>query len=183
MVQNKDIKISVVSPVYCGELLVDVLVQRINASLSLITPYFEIILVDDGSPDNSWQKIEIAASNQQHIKGIKLTQNFGQHNAIKCGLEHCKGEWVVVMDCDLQDKPEEIEKLYSKTQQGYACVFALRDKRNDAALKRFYSWLFYSVLGVVCGIKLDARIANFGIYHHTIVEQATAIPCHSFFSP
>ncbi len=81
----------------------------------------------------SWKRL---AKAQTHIKGIKLSRNFGQHYAITAGLDQARGEWVVVMDCDLQDQPEEIKKLWEKSKQGYDVVFARRGSRKDGYLKK-----------------------------------------------
>ena len=99
--------LSIVSPVYKAEKIVAQLVNEIKNNVTEITQDFDIILVEDGSPDNSWEEIEKQCKIDPRVKGIKLSRNFGQHYAITAGLDHANGEWVVVMDCDLQDKPEE----------------------------------------------------------------------------
>src|ERR1700744_1679973 len=106
--------ISVVSPVYKAEKIVDELVRQLTAELQKITDDYEIVLVEDCGPDNSWEKIKANCAADKHVKGIKLSRNFGQHHAITAGLDHCTGEWVVVMDCDLQDKQQEIGRLYQE---------------------------------------------------------------------
>lgn len=178
-----DMEISVVSPVYQGADLVSLLVERISAVLQKITKHYEILLVDDGSSDSSWKEIAKQVQRDFHVRGIRLDRNYGQHPAIKAGLDHARGKWIVVMDCDLQDVPEEIPNLYQRATEGYDCVFALRDKRRDPFIKRFYSWSFYKVLGLACGIKLDSRIANFGIYSAEMVRAMLALPYHFFFFP
>jgi glycosyltransferase involved in cell wall biosynthesis len=99
--------LSIVSPVYKAERIIPLLVERIEKAVGKITADYEIILVEDGGPDNSWRVIEAITKNNSKLKGIKLSRNFGQHPAIMAGLSQAKGEWVVVMDCDLQDQPEE----------------------------------------------------------------------------
>src|SRR5687767_3259849 len=118
------IHLSIVSPVFRGEKTVLPLVERIKESVREITENFEIILVEDHSPDKSWEKIKEAAGTDRRVIGIKLSRNFGQHYAITAGLDKATGEWVVVMDCDLQDLPEEIPNLYRKAQEGYDIVLA-----------------------------------------------------------
>lgn len=167
---------SVVSPVYEAEDLVNTLVERISKQMTAITENFEIILVDDGSSDGSWQRIEENAQRDARIKGIKLSRNFGQHHAITAGLQASQGEWVVVIDCDLQDQPEEIPKLYQKAQEGYQVVLAQRLQRKDRPAKRFFSWLFYRIFSYLTGIKQDARIANFGIYHRKVISAVNQMP-------
>lgn len=162
--------LSIVSPVYRAEKIVPELVERIRKSVLKITDNFEIILVEDCGPDNSWTAIELECKNDTRVKGIKLSRNFGQHYAITAGLDYAKGEWVVVMDCDLQDLPEEIPCLYNKTIEGYDIVLARRYERQDKFLKRLSSKLFYSTLSYLTGTKQDNSIANFGIYHQKVIK-------------
>src|SRR5687768_16361110 len=114
---SKAIHLSIVSPVYRSSTLVDELVARIRTEAAKLTEDFEIILVDDCSPDDSWSKIEENGKQDACVKGIRLSRNFGQHPAILAGLKHCKGELVAVMDCDLQDNPDEIPDLYRKANE------------------------------------------------------------------
>ncbi len=160
--------LSIVSPVYRAEKILPVLVQRITDAVKLITNDFEIILVDDFSPDNSWAVIEELAKENTTIKAIKLSRNFGQHYAITAGLDHAKGEWIVVMDCDLQDRPEEIPLLYKKAQEGFDIVLARRSVRKDKLLKRLFSKYFYKALSYLTGSEQDESVANFGIYHQKV---------------
>ncbi len=162
--------ISIVSPIYKAENIVDELVKRLILSLKIITEDFEIILIDDGSPDNSWNKIEQNCSKDKRVKGIKLSRNFGQHNAITAGLDYSEGEWIVVMDCDLQDRPEEITKLHRKALEGFDIVLAQRFQRKDNSLKKLASSLFYKSLTFLTGSEQDESVANFGIYNRTVVD-------------
>ena len=132
---------------------------------------FEIILVDDASPDSSWREIERLASIYPEIRGIKLSRNFGQHYAITAGLDHAKGEWIVVMDCDLQDRPEEIPNLYQKAQEGFEVVLASRENRQDGFFKKLSSKLFYRILAWLTGSEQDEKTANFGIYHRKVIQE------------
>ncbi|WP_144604090.1 glycosyltransferase family 2 protein [Algoriphagus algorifonticola] len=163
--------LSIISPVYRAEQLLDQLVEKIMESLASISHDFEIILVDDFSPDNSWNKIEELASKHPQVKGIKLSRNFGQHYAITAGLDHAKGEWIVVMDCDLQDRPEEIPTLYEKAQEGFEAVFAQRVNRKDTFFKKMGSKIFYKTLAYLTGVDQDETVANFGIYHRRLIDE------------
>jgi dolichol-phosphate mannosyltransferase len=162
--------ISIVSPVYKAGTTVSTLVDQVKEEVGKITQNFEIILVEDGSPDNSWQGILAEAAKDKRIKGIKLSRNFGQHYAITAGLDFTKGEWVVVMDCDLQDSPAEIINLLEKAREGNKIVLAKREIRKDSFFKKFTSKLFYMTLTFLTGVKQDASVANFGIYHKDVVE-------------
>jgi len=146
------------------------LVAQVREVLEKITADFEILLVEDGGPDQSWTAIAAEARKDKRVKGIKLSRNFGQHYAITAGLDYAKGRWVVVMDCDLQDRPSEIAALYQKAVEGYDIVLARRMARKDGLLKRMYSRAFYRTLGYLTGSRQDESIANFGIYSHKVVE-------------
>ena len=177
------IHLSVVSPVYgCAEALPE-LCRRLAVALTPITSDYEILLVNDASRDGAWDVICALAAADQRIKGIDLSRNFGQHYAITAGLDFARGDWVVVMDCDLQDQPEEIPKLYQKAQEGFDVVFARRAQRRDHGLKRLSSRLFYRVFDYLTEQHSDPAIANFGIYRHTVIanvrrmrESARAFP-------
>ena len=162
--------ISVVSPVYQAEKILPELIKRIQASVTQITEDFEIILVEDGGTDKSWEIIESLVAKNPCVKGIKLSRNFGQHYAITAGLDKVKGEWIVVMDCDLQDQPEEILKLYTKAKEGFDIVLAKRHNRQDGFFKRLFSKLFYRTLGYLTGSEQDETIANFGIYRKSVIN-------------
>ena len=167
---------SVVSPVYRAENLIGELVRRIQASISTLSESYEIILVDDRGPDNSWVRIAEEAARDPRVHGVRLSRNFGQHKAITAGLEQARGRWIVVMDCDLQDQPEEIPALYRHaTQHNYDLVFARRVERQDSWAKRLGSRAFYSVLSYLTETKQDPAIANFGIYHRKVIQSILAM--------
>jgi dolichol-phosphate mannosyltransferase len=155
--------ISVVVPVYKAELCLDELYRRLKNELESISPKFEIVLVEDCGGDNSWQVIERLAEADRRVRGIQFSRNFGQHYGITAGLDHCLGDWVVVMDCDLQDRPEEIPRLYAKAQQGYDIVLARRGARRDPLLKRVTSRMFYKLFSYLADIDYDAQTGNFRI--------------------
>ncbi len=174
--------ISVVSPVYGCKACLPELCSRITAALEKISADFEIILVNDASPDGSWETIGELAKKDSRVKGINLSRNFGQHYAITAGLEHCHGEWVVVMDCDLQDQPEEIAKLYSKALEGFQIVYGQRIQRRDKWLKRTSSKIFYAIFGYFTNTKQDPSIGNFGIYHKKVIDSIIAMnDYHRYF--
>jgi dolichol-phosphate mannosyltransferase len=162
--------ISVVSPVYRAEKTVAVLVERLSKALESIGQDYEIILVDDGSFDNSWGEISAAAQKNSRVKGFRLSRNFGQHYAITAGLSQASGDWVVVMDCDLQDLPEEIPRLYEAAVAGnYDLVLARRAKRRDPLVRRLISRIFYMIFSYLTETEQDASVANFGIYKKKVI--------------
>jgi dolichol-phosphate mannosyltransferase len=176
-------KISVVSPVYQAEEIIPELVSQIIENVSKIMNDFEIILVNDGSSDNSWTAIAAECKKDNRVKGINLSRNFGQHPAITAGLHYAKGDWIVVMDCDLQDRPDEIPNLYQKAQEGYDSVFAQRIKRQDTFLKRLFSKIFYVIFSYLTGTKQDPTVTNFGIYNRKVVDAILNMKDYIRFFP
>ena len=176
MSPNESVEISVVSPVYRAEKLVEPLVARLRKVLDSLGRSYEIILVEDGSTDTSWEAVARECSTQSHVIGLRLSRNFGQHYAISAGLNRSRGRWVVVMDCDLQDQPEEIPSLLSRALEGYDIVLARRSVRQDGLLKKASSRIFYFVLSYLTGAKLDATVANFGIYSRNVIAAINMMP-------
>ncbi|MEV9616326.1 glycosyltransferase family 2 protein [Aliarcobacter butzleri] len=163
--------ISIVTPVYGCCKSLNNLYKRLNKTLSDITNEFEIIMVNDASPDNSWEAIKELAKKDDRVKGINLSRNFGQHYAITAGLDYANGDWIVVMDCDLQDQPEEIIKLYNKAQEGYDVIFGRRAQRQDSFLKKLGSKIFYKVYDYFTESDTDNTIANFSILNKKVVKE------------
>lgn len=162
-------KLSVVVPVYGCRGSLKNLYSRLRDSLSEISEDFEIIMVNDASPDNAWEVIKELVSQDERVKGINLARNFGQHKAIAAGMDHANGDWTVVMDCDLQDKPEEIIKLYNKAQEGYDAVFGQRINRQHSRRKRWASRAFIAVYDYLTDSKTDPTIGNFSIISKKVV--------------
>jgi dolichol-phosphate mannosyltransferase len=175
--------ISFVSPVYRAEKILDKLVAEIQAAMQLIGVAYEIVLVDDRSPDNSWMVMKKLSENIPQVKSIRLSRNFGQHPAIMAGLSQASGEWVVVMDCDLQDQPKEVVKLYQKALEGYEVVLAKRQKRQDSFLKKMSSKLFSVVYSFFTDTHYDNEVANFGIYHKKVIKAILEISDSIKFFP
>jgi len=121
--------ISVITPVYGCKNCLKFLYESLVTNLSLMTNSFEIIMVNDSSPDGAWEIIVELARKDSRVKGINLTRNFGQHYAISAGLDYASGDWIVIMDCDLQDNPEEIPKLYEKAKEGFDIVVGVSEYR------------------------------------------------------
>ncbi|MBA3462685.1 MAG: glycosyltransferase family 2 protein [Deltaproteobacteria bacterium] len=162
--------ISVVVPAYGCESCLVPLYDALRSALESISPDFEIVIVEDHSPEGDWAVIVSLAEKDPRVRGVKLTRNFGQHNAIAAGLNVAEGDWVVVMDCDLQDGPEEITKLYAKAQEGFECVFGRRVDRLDSTGTVVSSQAFSWVHGKIGGFKPDAAVGNFSIVSRRVVH-------------
>ncbi len=161
--------ISVVIPVYRAEECLDELYKRLMAALESISSNFEIILVEDCGGDNSWKIIEKLAREDSRVHGIQFSRNFGQHYGITAGLDHSHGDWVVVMDCDLQERPEEIPRLYAKAQEGYDVILARCSKRRHPFLKRVASRLFYRLFSYLTDMDKDGGNSSMCIISRKVV--------------
>jgi len=175
------VQLSVVIPVYNESSLIDELVKRVKSNANLITDDYEIIIVDDGSQDNTWNSIENEAKSENRIKGIKFSRNFGHHYAITAGLHSSNGEWVVVMDGDLQDRPEVIPDLYKKAQEGFDVVFVSRQNRPEKLYYRIAQKIFYWILRSLSGLDFDSRQANFSIISKKVVDAFKKFPENARF--
>lgn len=131
--------ISVVIPVYRAEKCLAELYKRLKTSLETITPEFEIIMVEDCGGDGSWPIICELAEADPRVRGIQFSRNFGQHAATICGFAQSKGRWVVTLDDDLEQSPEDIPTLLSKAQQGYALVYGIYPERAHVAWRNVTS--------------------------------------------
>lgn len=174
---------SIVSPVYRAEHILDALVDEIRKTMTEMGHTFEIILVDDRSPDHSWTVMKRLSQTFPEVKSVRLSRNFGQHPAIMAGLSQARGEWVVVMDCDLQDQPKEIPKLYAQTSDGFEVVLARRTKRTDGFLKKLSSRLFSVIYSYFTNVRYDNEIANYGVYHRKVIDAVLTVNDYIKFFP
>ena len=167
--------ISIISPVYKAEFILEKLVFEIQKSMNSMNTSYEIILVDDRSPDDSWEKMKFLSSKFKEVKSVRLSRNFGQHPAIIAGLSIASGEWVVVMDCDLQDQPKEIGNLYNKALEGYDVVLARRENRQDGYFKKLFSKLFSKIFNYLADTQFNNEVANFGIYNTKVIKSVLSM--------
>jgi polyisoprenyl-phosphate glycosyltransferase len=163
--------ISVVTPVYKSEGCLEELYRRLVDALSGITQDFEIVMVEDCGGDRSWDIIRDLAAKDPRVKGIQFSRNFGQHYGITAGLDHCDGDWVVVMDCDLQDRPEEIPRLYAKAQEGYEVVIARRTQNGSPLSRGLTSWAFYRLFSWLADMDYDGQAGNYRMISRKVVDN------------
>lgn len=180
---NSSIKMSVISPVYGAASLLPELVKRIHNTVSKITDDYEIILVEDNSPDNSWEIIKELAISDNSIKGLSLSRNFGQQSALNAGFDIATGDWIITLDCDLQDDPAFIMDLFKEGIKGFDIVFASRVHRKDKLLKKFGSRLFYKILGYLTDTDQDHTIGNFIIYKKEVVKAMSKVGDYHKYYP
>ena len=163
MVKDSDRELSVVVPVYrCDECLRE-LHMRLVPTLREITASYEIIFVDDRSPDGAWNTLNELATEDPHVRALRLSRNFGQQAAITAGLTYSSGEWTVVMDCDLQDPPEVIRQLYAKACDGYEIVLARRTQRQHSLRRRLAARVYQRFLKMFIGVEISSDYGAFSI--------------------
>ena len=164
-------KISVVVPVYgCRNTLKELHERVVKCILSLGCEY-EMILVNDACPYNSWEVLKEIAAHDSNVIAINLSRNFGQYNAIAAGVDISSGDFLVVMDCDLQNRPEDIKKLYEKIIEGYDVVLARRMERKDTLFRKWASLTARKILSFLTESKRDPLTCNFGIYTKDVTNS------------
>lgn len=178
MDSKRSVDISIVIPVYGSKNILPELHERIDAVMQRLQVTFELIFVNDASPDGAWEVIRELAAKDSRVRGINLSRNFGQYPAMTAGLRASRGEWIVVMDCDLQDQPEEIEHMYRKAHEGYDVVVGSRQERHDSFFRLLVSKFFYSTLTYLSGTFQDRTAANFGLYRRCVIEAVLSLPEH-----
>jgi dolichol-phosphate mannosyltransferase len=163
--------LSIVSPVYRSAPIVAPLVEGIVAAASRETADFEIILVEDCGPDDSWACIVAAAAREPRVRGLRLSRNFGQHAAITAGLAHARGRYVVVMDCDLQDDPAYIPALLAKAREGFDVVLTRKDNRQHAAHRNLGARLFSTLFNALSGHRpADPHVGGYSLLTRKVVD-------------
>ena len=172
---------SIIAPLYNEKDNIFEFIARINETVKETVKEFEIIFVDDGSSDGTWSEVEKFAQRQKNIKAIKFTRNFGHHYAISAGLEVAEGLWTVVMDSDLQDRPEAIPELLKEAKKGFDVVFVNRIARKDSRIYLALQKIFYFCLNMLSGIKFDSRQGNFSIISYKVVDAYNKIPENARF--
>lgn len=164
--------VSVVSPVYKARDCLQPLYERLTIVLQTLEGVsdYEILLIEDCGRDGSWELIETLANKDPHLRGVQLSRNFGQHHSITAGLDLCKGDWAIVMDCDLQDAPEDIWDLWKKAQEGYDIVCARRGKRQDPRWRLLSSRVYHLLLENLSGLSYDPEVASFRIISRAVID-------------
>jgi polyisoprenyl-phosphate glycosyltransferase len=163
------IKYSVVIPVYNGEFYLEEVSHRIKNTFEKITDDYELIFVDDGSKDQSWKKLQEIQKKDEKIKIIKLSRNYGQHNATLCGLRNGNGKYLLTLDQDLQHPPEEIPKLIKKIEEGYSLVYGRYRKKKHHWFRNFGSKITNKTLSKIAG--RDFVITSFRIIKKAAIDS------------
>jgi glycosyltransferase involved in cell wall biosynthesis len=176
-------EIAVIIPIYNGRPMLEELCRRLVNSLSAITANFIIVLIDDVAPDNPWPLICELGHRDSRIQGVRLSRNFGQHYALTAGIDVARARWYVIMDCDLQDAPEDIPLLYSKATEGHDLVAGMRRKEGHGFIKRQSSRLFYGLFRALSGIQLESGVGNFRIFSNRVANGFRSMREQMRFAP
>jgi glycosyltransferase involved in cell wall biosynthesis len=165
-----------VVPVYNESQCLPILRKRLAEVLDELKLDYEVILVDDGSTDVSRRVIVEFAREDGRWRGVFLARNFGHQASITAGLEAARGREVIVMDADLQDRPEDIPKLLDKAREGYDIVFARRAKRHGGIFKRLCYWFFYRLLAGLARVKIPVDAGDFAFMTRRVVDTLNRFP-------
>ena len=173
--------LSIVVPIYNEGENISTLFSRCDAAIGSWTPDYELICVDDGSSDDSLKQLISIHQKDSRWKVLSLSRNFGHQAAYLAGLSHCSGQYIAMIDGDLQDPPEILESFYNKLQEGYDVVYAVRKKRKEAWLKRMTYSLYYKIISSIATIRSPLDSGDFCLMRREVLEQMLTMTEHSLF--
>lgn len=173
--------ISVIIPIFNEEEVIEKLFVRCSNSMKEITEDFEIICVDDGSTDSSLERLKACHQIDKRFKIISLSRNFGHQAALLAGLSESSGDFIAMIDGDLQDPPELIKKFYDKALEGYDVVFAVRKKRKEIVFKKFAYWLYYRLLKSVSKVNIPLDSGDFSLISRKVLNEVLRASEQSLF--
>jgi dolichol-phosphate mannosyltransferase len=169
-------KISVIVPCFNEEDVLPKLFDRLGAVIPTWNADYEIICVDDGSRDRTWELLKAQNQKDPHWRSLSFARNFGHQIAVSAGLFYATGDAAVIIDADLQDPPEEIARLLAKWQAGFDIVYAVRQKRKEGWLKRFCYWTFYRLMARLVAFDIPLDSGDFSLMSRRVVETINAMP-------
>jgi dolichol-phosphate mannosyltransferase len=168
--------LSIIVPCYNEEAVLPQLFPRLSAVLDRCTPDYEIVCVDDGSKDSTWQLLQKQHQADPRWRVVSFARNFGHQAAVSAGLWYCTGNAIVIIDADLQDPPEEICRMLDKWREGYQVVYAVRVKRADPVLKQFLAWSFYRVFSSLSSFPVSHDAGDFCLLDRSVVDVLNTLP-------
>jgi len=174
-------QISIVIPVYNESEGIDELYRRTMAAISSFTDSFEIICVDDGSHDTSLSQLIEYHKKDPRFKAVSLSRNFGHQSAVLAGFSVAKGEYIGVMDGDLQDPPEIFERFYNKMNEGFDVVYAVRKKRKEGLVKKFAYWLYYRLLAKISDTNIPLDSGDFCMMSRRVLDRMLTMQEQSLY--
>lgn len=174
---------SVVIPLYNEASVLPELWSRLSAQLEPLEEFWEVVFVDDGSTDGSSIQLQDLAASDRRVKRIRLSRNFGHQAALSAGIDAASGKAVVLMDADLQDRPEAIPTFIAEWQKGHEVVYAQRIKRKETGLRRLGFYCFYRVIDRLSGIPQPMDAGIFSLVDRRVVDQIRGMPEHNRYFP
>jgi dolichol-phosphate mannosyltransferase len=174
--KSAEMKLSLVIPIFNEAIIFEKLKRRLIDVIPSLPSPVEILLVNDGSTDETGALISELCRQDSHFVGVHLARNFGHQMAVCAGLEVTRGAAVAVLDGDLQDPPEILSTFYAKLGEGYDVVYAVRRKRKENPAKRFFYWAFYRLLAAMTPIEIPLDSGDFGIMSRRVVEALKTMP-------
>jgi len=162
--------VSVIAPCFNEAPCLEELVRRLHAVLSRMVEPFEVILIENGSTDDSWELIQALSEKYPSLRSVRLSRNFGYQGAIEAGLRTARGSWVVVIDGDLQDPPEMIPRLWERAKAGYDVVYGIRQKRKEGFLLVLAFRLYYRLLARLSTVKMPLDASEFCIFSERVAQ-------------
>lgn len=163
-------ELSVVIPVYGCEGCLQALCDRLRAAIEPVCSDYELIFVEDRSPDASWEVLQQLAADHGEVRLLRLSRNFGQHAAVTAGLAEAAGERVVVMDCDLQDRPEDIPRLWAEAEKGYEVVLCRRTKRRQSLPRRASARAYHGFRNLLARSDMYTNYTNLSLISRKVVD-------------
>jgi dolichol-phosphate mannosyltransferase len=174
--------LSVIIPVYNEANNIKELATRLNQTLAGLPEDWEVLFINDGSRDGSWEMLEGLAKTDKRIKLINFSRNFGHQNALAAGIDHCQGKAAIIMDGDLQDPPELIPELFAKWKQGYHVVYAQRTSREyEPASKRFFAGVFYRLIKRITSLDMPLDTGDFRLIDRRVIDILKNLPENNLF--
>jgi glycosyltransferase involved in cell wall biosynthesis len=168
--------ISIIVPCYNEEAVLPALFDRLGAAAASWGTEFEVICVNDGSRDRTWELLTAQHRKDPRWKGLSFARNFGHQTAVSVGLHHSSGDAVVIIDADLQDPPESISKLIAKWREGFEVVYAVRTQRRDPLLKTILAWGFYRVIGAMVPFRIPRDSGDYALLDRVVVDVMNSLP-------
>ena len=173
--------LSIILPSYNEEKMIPIAAKRLGDILSPENIDYELVFVDDGSKDSTWQQIQSVAAEDSHVVGVHFSRNFGKEAAMFAGLEEAKGDCCVVIDCDLQHPPEKIVEMYRLWEEGYEVVEGIKEDRGEeSGMHRFAANSFYGIISKLTGIDMGSS-SDFKLLDRKVVDTLNQLPERNVF--
>jgi polyisoprenyl-phosphate glycosyltransferase len=171
--------ISVIVPCFNEEESLPILFERLESVADTWNIRHEVVCVDDGSTDSTWELLQKQAATHPHWRSYSFSRNFGHQSAVSAGLAKSLGDAVIIIDADLQDPPEELVRFIAEWQAGYDVVYGVRESREDPAIKQALAWTFYRLLEKFATIHIPRDSGDFALLDRKVVNVINRLPEHN----